>query len=91
MNFCHLLFFSKLFFSKKNSIRVSNSLVQTFDQTQHVKNFGVCLVFFENSFVQYQIDTESHNTQEKLKVKIVDIFLPISFNICFGCSKEPSH
>ena len=23
-------------------------------------------------------------------LKIVNIFLPISFNICFGCSKEPS-
>ena len=23
--------------------------------------------------------------------KIVNIFLPINFNICFGCSKEPSH
>ena len=23
--------------------------------------------------------------------KNVYIFLPISFNICFGCSKEPSH
>ena len=23
--------------------------------------------------------------------KIVNFFLPISFNICFGCSKEPSH
>ena len=23
--------------------------------------------------------------------KIVNIFLPISFNICFWCSKEPSH
>ena len=23
--------------------------------------------------------------------KIVNIFLPIHFNICFGCSKEPSH
>ena len=23
--------------------------------------------------------------------KIVNIFLPISFKICFGCSKEPSH
>ena len=23
--------------------------------------------------------------------KILNIFLPISFNICFGCSKEPSH
>ena len=23
--------------------------------------------------------------------KIVDILLPIVFNLCFGCSKEPSH
>ena len=23
--------------------------------------------------------------------KIFYIFLPISFNICFGCSKDPSH
>ena len=23
--------------------------------------------------------------------KIVKIFIPISFNICFGCSKDPSH
>ena len=23
--------------------------------------------------------------------KLVNIFLPISFNICFGCSKEPFH
>ena len=23
--------------------------------------------------------------------KIVNIFFTISFNICFGCSKEPSH
>ena len=23
--------------------------------------------------------------------KIVNIFLPFNFNICFGCSKEPSH
>ena len=25
------------------------------------------------------------------KHKNVNIFLPIYFNICFGCSKEPSH
>ena len=23
--------------------------------------------------------------------KIVNIFLPINLNVCFGCSKEPSH
>ena len=27
--------------------------------------------------------------KKKFKHKIVNIFLPISFNICFGCSKEP--
>ena len=31
---------------------------------------------------------EINNTIER---KIVSIFLSISFNICFGCSKEPSH
>ena len=40
----------------------------------------------------------THATSEiKLKInntfecKIVNIFLPICFNTCFGCSKEPSH
>ena len=28
---------------------------------------------------------------KKFQRKIVDIFLPINFNICFGCSKELSH
>ena len=26
-----------------------------------------------------------------VQCKIVNIFLPINFNICFECSKEPSH
>ena len=29
--------------------------------------------------------------QKTFERKIVNIFLPIIFNICFGCSKEPSH
>ena len=29
--------------------------------------------------------------KQKFQRKNVNIFLPISFNICFGCSKEPSH
>ena len=28
---------------------------------------------------------------KKFQPKKVNIFLPISFNICFGCSKELSH
>ena len=29
--------------------------------------------------------------KKKIQRKIIDIFLPISFSICFGCSKELSH
>ena len=29
--------------------------------------------------------------EEKKLIKVVNIFLPINLNICFGCSKEPSH
>ena len=29
--------------------------------------------------------------KQKLQPKIVNIFLPMNFNICFGCSEEPSH
>ena len=28
--------------------------------------------------------------KQNFELKIVNNFLPISFNICFGCSKEPS-
>ena len=28
---------------------------------------------------------------KKIQRKIVNIFLPINLNICFGCPKEPSH
>ena len=28
---------------------------------------------------------------QKIQRKILNIFLPIIFSICFGCSKEPSH
>ena len=29
--------------------------------------------------------------KQNFERKIVNIFLPISFDICFECSKEPSH
>ena len=29
--------------------------------------------------------------EKKIEPKIVNIFLPFSFNIFLGCSKEPSH
>ena len=32
-----------------------------------------------------------HSVNKIFEHKIVNIFLPISFSVCFGCSKEPSH
>ena len=29
--------------------------------------------------------------KQKFQHTIVNMFLPINFEICFGCSKEPSH
>ena len=29
--------------------------------------------------------------KQNFELKIANIILPISFHICFGCSKEPSH
>ena len=31
------------------------------------------------------------NSVSTFQCKIVNIFLPINFNICFGCSQEPPH
>ena len=39
------------------------------------------------SVVALAIILDLHN----ISALIVDIFLPIIFSICFGCSKEPSH
>ena len=37
------------------------------------------------------ISLTHHRLRKKFQRKIVNIFLPINFNICFGCSKEPSY
>ena len=39
-------------------------------------------------FIAY---TSCTDLDKNFEHKIVNIFLPSSFNICFGCSKEPSH
>ena len=35
--------------------------------------------------------TSQSRKQKEIERKIVNVFLPISLIICFGCSKEPSH
>ena len=44
---------------------------------------------FRHRFTMVEVNTGSDN--KIFEHTIVNIFLPISFNICFGCSKEPSH
>ena len=48
-----------------------------------------------NNYLSSPCDNKNQHTKVKInklvECKIVNIFLSISFNICFGCSKEPSH
>ena len=60
-------------------------------QLQKVRKFpGI-----PNSVVEKQLKKPSMKSQVKinktLERKIMNIFLLITFNICFGYSKEPSH
>ena len=41
--------------------------------------------------LQVIIFVHSPRLTKVFEPKIVNIFIPISFNTCFGCSKEPSH
>ena len=46
----------------------------------------------KDKFIKSHIAYSIHRSVNKMfDCKIVIIFLPISFNIYFGCSKEPSH
>ena len=40
---------------------------------------------------RWGINNVFHNWRSQIQIKIANIFLPINFSICFGCSKEPSH
>ena len=47
--------------------------------------------FLQKLFLQIQIHHPLVKINKIFEHKIANIFLPISFNVCFGCSKEPSH
>ena len=48
-----------------------------------------------NSKFIFEVSLTAVNTQvyinKNFQRKIVNIFFPTAFSICFGCSKEPSH
>ena len=45
----------------------------------------------EDGHEDYGTPSISTGLEKKIQRKIINIFLPIIFNICFGSSKEPSH
>ena len=45
----------------------------------------------EKPVFEHGILMSTTGLNKKFQRKIVNIFLLINFNICFGCSKEPSH
>ena len=70
--------------------------IKDFDAGEFCKVF---FVFLRIYFVYELLKKSFRNTirlsigQDKniFECKSANVFLPISFNICFGCSKEPSH
>ena len=65
--------------------------------TIHFKNLIFIIMLSANSLIKVLIQCILISTaltgldKQKFLRKIMNIFLPIIFSICFGCSKEPSH
>ena len=51
-------------------------------------NFVIIHQISTNFFICITICLDRNKIFER---RIINIFLPVSLNICFGCSKEPSH
>ena len=95
---CHLLTFFKInFFSKdsfRNTISVSNGLDPDQDQRSVSPDLDQnCLKRLSSADDKSPVNLCETGLQinKKLWRKIVNVFLSIGLNICFGCSKEPSH
>ena len=67
-----------------------------------MKNYPACKELQEDfAYMQYKVPKShelahirklSHRSiKDNFESKIVNIFFPIHLNMCFGCSKEPSH
>ena len=87
------------------SVQVSLTIQQQLPQTPLPNELEYQAIVLTHTLVRFEDDWLSQNIQlvslltvnsqvkinKKFQHKIVNIFLPIIFNICFGCSKEPSH
>ena len=65
--------------------------MNTYDLESSSLPLSSCTPHVKYINVQIQQDLIIGLDKQKNQRKNVIIFLPISFNICFGCSKEPSH
>ena len=70
-------------------------LAEGSDEPLPTKTTGICQTQFKKLQLEIAkaVDHGMYTGLDKqlFERQIVNIFLPISFNICFGCSKEPSH
>ena len=76
--------------------REHSAILSTFIKLPFVIKIFVLSIFewlFDTGFtLQARIQEDiCSDMQKKFLHKIVNIFLPIGLNMCFGCSKEPSY
>ena len=73
-------------------------LLENFNFIACLRSWGdwiesLCVINPENRFITPRpiLKMYSIGPDKKNEIKNVNIFLPINLNMCFGCSKEPSH
>ena len=77
-------------------MNVQTKLLPTQSSHKVSQKYFLCLFQFEGGlFLTAAVVDGAYQLASKLgkapTINIVNIFLPISFNMCFVCSKEPSH
>ena len=61
-------------------------------RTSRILNFHSCNVYLVLSYCSHVLlNIYIGLDKQKFQRKIINIFLPIIFSMCFGFSKEPSH
>ena len=96
MIFCRLLiiFFQSQLFGKTLSGIPSVVNILDPDQVRHFVCKGYQRTALEGKGAPLTIERSFQSNRgpdkQKFQLKFVNIFKSISFNICFGCSKEPS-
>ena len=60
-------------------------------ESRRISFFKIFLVTYDSQAVLKTVYSHRFRYNKFFERRIVNIYLPISFNVCFGCSNEPSH